>query len=231
MLWNLLAGYGGHGQRSASRPSSASAPTRCSPLGILARLEPGASPFLLGAPRRAGWSRCPSAFLAFRLQGALLRHRHLGHRRGDAPELVAQWKTLGGGTGTLAAARGDRQHPRRRDRGGCSSACDEAAARDSVAYWLALGLRGRGGRRSSTLLLRSRRGLALLADPRQHRGGRCRSACRCPAHSSSIVFRRRGFGDRARRRARTSSADGCASRPTRPSALTDWTCLRRSSSW
>lgn len=156
-LWNLLAGYGGLvsvGQQAFVGIGAYAMFAAVILLGwnpVLAILLGGLAGLALAVP---------AAFLAFRLQGA-----YFAIGTWVIAEvtrlLVAQWKTLGGGTGTslpreatanilgvetVAALFGVR----------------EAAARDIVAYWLALGLAivviG-----VIYALLRSRLGLALLA--------------------------------------------------------------------
>jgi branched-chain amino acid transport system permease protein len=102
----------------------------------------------------------PMAFFAFRLQGAYFAIGTWVVAE-IARLLVAQWKALGGGTGTSLPREATS------DIIGVAAVADlfglrEAAARDVLAYWLALALA------AATMgaiygLLRSRTGLALAA--------------------------------------------------------------------
>jgi branched-chain amino acid transport system permease protein len=156
-IWNLLAGYGGLvsvGQQAfvgigayamfAGVIGYGWNPLLAIPLGGVAAL-------LLAIP---------TAFFAFRLQGAYFA---IGTWvMADVTRLlIAQWKALGGGTGTSL--------PREATSNilGVNAirvlfAVREAAARDILAYWLALALvvAATGG---IYWLLRSRLGLALAA--------------------------------------------------------------------
>lgn len=155
-FWNLLAGYGGLvsvGQQAF--------------VGIGAYALFGGA-ILQGMDSVAALALCgiaaviiavPTAFFAFRLQGA-----YFAIGTWVVAEVVrlsvAQWKALGGGTGTSLP-------PAARDFWGVEAAealfdVSAAAARDIVTYWLALALA------IATIggiywLLRTKRGLALAA--------------------------------------------------------------------
>jgi branched-chain amino acid transport system permease protein len=156
-LWNLLAGYGGLvsvGQQAFVGIGAYAMfagvillgwnPVLAIPLGGLAAL-------LLALP---------TAFFAFRLQGA-----YFAIGTWVIAEvtrlLIAQWKTLGGGTGT-SLPREATSNILGTDAVRALFGVREAAARDILAYWLALVL-------VVTVtagiywLLRSRLGLALAA--------------------------------------------------------------------
>ena len=145
--------------RSASRPSSGSAPTRSSP-----RSSTAAS--IRSSPSRlpGSWPASlavPTALVVFRLQGAYFA---IGTWVvAEVFRLVlAQVKPLGGGTGTSlppdATALDRRHRPRSRELFGVRA----PAARD-IAHLLA-GARARGGSIAAVYsVLRSRRGLALAA--------------------------------------------------------------------
>jgi branched-chain amino acid transport system permease protein len=156
-FWNLLAGYGGLvsvGQQAfvgigayamfAGVILGGVDPVLAIPLGGLAALA----------------FAVPTAFFAFRLQGAYFAIGTWVIAE-VARLLVAQWKALGGGTGTSL--------PREATADilgveGIAALFDvrDAAARDILAYWLALALA------AATIgaiywLLRNRLGLALAA--------------------------------------------------------------------
>ena len=156
-LWNLLAGYGGLvsvGQQAFVGIGAYAMFAAVILLGwnpVLAILLGGLAGLALAVP---------AAFLAFRLQGA-----YFAIGTWVIAEvtrlLVAQWKTLGGGTGT-SLPREATANILGVDTVAALFGVREAAARDIVAYWLALGLAivviG-----VIYALLRSRLGLALLA--------------------------------------------------------------------
>ena len=156
-LWNLLAGYGGLvsvGQQAFVGIGAYAMFAAVILLGwnpVVAILAGGVAALLLAIP---------TAFFAFRLQGA-----YFAIGTWVIAEvtrlLVAQWKALGGGTGTSLP----------REATGNIMGVDlvralfgvrEAAARDILAYWLALVLAVAitGG---IYWLLRNRLGLALAA--------------------------------------------------------------------
>ena len=84
--------------RSASRPSSASAPMRCSRCVILAGLDPLLA-ILLAGDRRAAARRPDRLLRCFACKAPISPSAP-----GSSPKwcgwLLAQWKALGGGTGT-----------------------------------------------------------------------------------------------------------------------------------
>ncbi|WEK52174.1 MAG: branched-chain amino acid ABC transporter permease [Candidatus Kaistia colombiensis] len=156
-IWNLLAGYGGLvsvGQQAFVGLGAYAMfagvillgwnPVWAIPLGGLAALV----------------LAVPTAFFAFRLQGA-----YFAIGTWVIAEvtrlLVAQWKTLGGGTGT-SLPREATSNIVGTDMIRTLFSVREAAARDILAYWLALVLvvAVTGG---IYWLLRSRLGLALAA--------------------------------------------------------------------
>lgn len=155
--WNLLAGYGGLVSIGQQAFVGMGAYAMFGAV-ILMGLDP--VPSILIAGLVALVIAIPTAFFAFRLQGA-----YFAIGTWVIAEvfrlLVAQWKTLGGGTGTSL--------PRSATREMMFTESIEtllgvrsAAARDILAYWLALGLA------LATIggiywLLRTRRGLALAA--------------------------------------------------------------------
>ena len=156
-LWNLLAGYGGLvsvGQQAFVGIGAYAMFAAVILLGwnpVVAILLGGLAGLVLAVP---------AAFLAFRLQGA-----YFAIGTWVIAEvtrlLVAQWKTLGGGTGT-SLPREATANILGVDTVAALLGVREAAARDIVAYWLALVL-------AVVVtgiiywLLRSRLGLALLA--------------------------------------------------------------------
>ena len=156
-IWNLLAGYGGLvsvGQQAFVGIGAYAMfagvilfgwnPLLAIPLGGVAGL-------LLAIP---------TAFFAFRLQGAYFAVGTWVMAE-VTRLLIAQWKALGGGTGTSLPREATSNilgvNPIR-----ALFAVREAAARDILAYWLALALvvAATGG---VYWLLRSRLGLALAA--------------------------------------------------------------------
>lgn len=156
-FWNLLAGYGGFvsiGQQAFVGIGAYA----LFGVVILWGLDPVPSIILAGVA--ALIIAIPTAFFAFRLNGA-----YFAIGTWVIAEvvrlLIAQWKTLGGGTGTSlprAATKDMWLVDLIQDGLGVRS----AAARDILAYWLALilALATIGG---IYWLLRTRRGLALAA--------------------------------------------------------------------
>ncbi len=156
-FWNLLAGYGGLvsiGQQAFVGMGAYA----LFGVVILWGLDPVPSILLAGVA--ALIIAVPTAFFAFRLNGA-----YFAIGTWVIAEvvrlLVAQWKTLGGGTGTSLPRSATKDMwfvDLIQDGLGVRS----AAARDILAYWLALvlALATIGG---IYWLLRTRRGLALAA--------------------------------------------------------------------
>ncbi|MDW3223425.1 MAG: branched-chain amino acid ABC transporter permease [Paracoccaceae bacterium] len=156
-FWNLLAGYGGLVSIGQQAFVGMGAYALFGAV-ILLGLDP--VPAILVAGFAALIIAIPTAFFAFRLNGA-----YFAIGTWVIAEvvrlLVAQWKTLGGGTGTSLPRDATR------DMWFVQSIQDllgvrGAAARDILAYWLALllALATIGG---IYWLLRTRRGLALAA--------------------------------------------------------------------
>lgn len=156
-FWNLLAGYGGLvsiGQQAFVGMGAYA----LFGVVILWGLDPVPSILLAGVA--ALIIAVPTAFFAFRLNGA-----YFAIGTWVIAEVVrlsvAQWKTLGGGTGTSLprAATKDMWFV---DLIQSGLGVRSAAARDILAYWLALvlALATIGG---IYWLLRTRRGLALAA--------------------------------------------------------------------
>lgn len=156
-FWNLLAGYGGLvsiGQQAFVGMGAYA----LFGVVILWGLDPVPSVLLAGVA--AFIIAIPTAFFAFRLNGA-----YFAIGTWVIAEvvrlLVAQWKTLGGGTGTSLPreATKDMWFVELIEN---SLDVRSAAARDILAYWLALllALATIGG---IYWLLRTRRGLALAA--------------------------------------------------------------------
>ena len=156
-IWNLLAGYGG-----------------LVSVGQQAFVGIGAYAMFAGVIR-FGWNpllaiplggiaalllAIPTAFFAFRLQGAYFA---IGTwvMAEVTRLLIAQWKALGGGTG-ISLPREATSNILGVNAIRALFAVREAAARDILAYWLALALvvAATGG---VYWLLRSRLGLALAA--------------------------------------------------------------------
>lgn len=156
-VWNMLAGYGGLvsiGQQAFVGIGSYALFASV----ILLGLDPVPSILLAGVA--ALIVAVPTAFFAFRLQGA-----YFAIGTWVIAEvvrlLVAQWKALGGGTGTSL--------PRDATSSMWGTAAiaelldvRAAAARDILAYWLALAL-ALATIGAMYWLLRTRRGLALAA--------------------------------------------------------------------
>ena len=156
-FWNLLAGYGGLvsiGQQAFVGMGAYAL------FGVVILWGMDPVPAILCAGVAALVIAVPTAFFAFRLNGA-----YFAIGTWVIAEvvrlLVAQWKTLGGGTGTSLPRDATRDMwfvATIEDTLGLRS----AAARDVLAYWLALALA------LATIggiywLLRTRRGLALAA--------------------------------------------------------------------
>jgi branched-chain amino acid transport system permease protein len=156
-LWNLIAGFGG--MVSVGQQAFVGIGAYAMFAGVIlwgwdpvpAILLGGAAAFLLAIPM---------AFFAFRLQGAYFA---IGTWViAEVTRLfVAQWKTLGGGTGTSLPREATA------DILGVPVIAEllglrEAAARDVLAYWLSL-LLATGTIAAIHALLRSRTGLALAA--------------------------------------------------------------------
>jgi len=155
-FWNLLAGYGGLVSVGQHAFVGIGAYTLFG-AGILWGMDPIAALLICGVV--AAIIAVPTAFFAFRLAGA-----YFAIGTWVVAEvvrlLVAQWKTLGGGSGTSLP-------PEARDFWGVETVATlldvrTAAARDIVTYWLALALAVAtiGG---IYWLLRTKRGLALAA--------------------------------------------------------------------
>lgn len=156
-LWNLLAGYGGLVSVGQQAFVGIGAYAMFAAV-ILWGWDP--VPAILVGGLAALLLAVPFAFFAFRLRGAYFA---IGTwvLAEVARLLVAQWKALGGGTGTSLPREATA------DIGGVQAIAAlfdvrDAAARDILAYWLALAL--------ATLtvggiyaLLRTRLGLALAA--------------------------------------------------------------------
>ena len=175
--------------RSASRPSSASAPTRCSPRRSSLGLDPLLAILLGGIvaarPRRAdGAHRLPPA-------RRLFRHRHLGGGRGLPPDPRAG-----------EAARRRHRHLARPGRSPTPWPASTGsprlfgvrtpAARDIAAYWLALA----APRRDAGAGL-SAAPLAPRPGARRHPrlgGGRRQPRRRRVPHASSSVYVLAAFG-------------------------------------
>ncbi|WP_299629162.1 branched-chain amino acid ABC transporter permease [uncultured Tateyamaria sp.] len=156
-FWNLLAGYGGLvsiGQQAFVGMGAYAM------FGVVILMGFDPVPSILLGGVAALIVAVPTAFFAFRLNGA-----YFAIGTWVIAEvvrlLVAQWKTLGGGTGTSLPRDATRDMwfvELIQDMLGVRS----AAARDILAYWLALilALATIGG---IYWLLRTRRGLALAA--------------------------------------------------------------------
>ncbi len=156
-LWNLIAGYGGMVSVGQQAFVGIGAYAMFAAV-ILWGWDP--VPAILLGGLAALVLAIPMAFFAFRLQGA-----YFAIGTWVIAEvtrlLVAQWKTLGGGTGTSLPREATA------DIMGVPwvqalFGLREAAARDVLAYWLALAL-AVGTMAAIYALLRSRTGLALAA--------------------------------------------------------------------
>ena len=155
--WNLLAGYGGLvsiGQQAFVGMGAYAM------FGAVILLGFDPIPSILIAGVFALIIAVPTAFFAFRLQGA-----YFAIGTWVIAEvfrlLVAQWKSLGGGTGT-SLPRSATREMWFTETIETALGVRSAAARDILAYWLALmlALATIGG---IYWLLRTRRGLALAA--------------------------------------------------------------------
>lgn len=156
-LWNLIAGYGG--MVSVGQQAFVGIGAYAMFAGVILWGMDPVPAILLGGV--AGLVLAvPMAFFAFRLQGAYFA---IGTWViAEVTRLViAQWKTLGGGTGTSLPREATS------DIMGVEAIASlfglrDAAARDVLAYWLALAL-AVGTMAAIYALLRSRTGLALAA--------------------------------------------------------------------
>lgn len=156
-LWNLIAGYGG--MVSVGQQAFVGLGAYAMFAGVILWGMDPVPAILLGGV--AGLVLAvPMAFFAFRLQGAYFA---IGTWViAEVTRLViAQWKTLGGGTGTSLPREATS------DIMGVEAIASlfglrDAAARDVLAYWLALAL-AVGTMAAIYALLRSRTGLALAA--------------------------------------------------------------------
>lgn len=156
-FWNLLAGYGGLVSIGQQAFVGMGAYALFGAV-ILWGLDP--VPAILLAGVAALIIAIPTAFFAFRLNGAYFAIGTWVIAE-VARLLVAQWKTLGGGTGT-SLPRSATKDMWFVDLIKETLDLRSAAARDVLAYWLALllALATIGG---IYWLLRTRRGLALAA--------------------------------------------------------------------
>ncbi|KAF0114916.1 MAG: branched-chain amino acid transport system permease protein [Rhodobacteraceae bacterium] len=156
-LWNLIAGFGG--MVSVGQQAFVGIGAYAMFAGVILMGWDPVPAILLGG-LAAFLLAIPMAFFAFRLTGA-----YFAIGTWVIAEvtrlLIAQWKTLGGGTGTSLPreATSDIMGV-----GAIASLFDlrDAAARDVLAYWLALAL-AVGTMAAIYALLRSRTGLALAA--------------------------------------------------------------------
>jgi branched-chain amino acid transport system permease protein len=156
-LWNLIAGYGG--MVSVGQQAFVGIGAYAMFAGVILMGWDPVPAILLGGV--AGFLLAiPMAFFAFRLQGA-----YFAIGTWVVAEItrliVAQWQTLGGGTGTSLPREATA------DIIGVAAIAEllglrDAAARDVLAYWLALVL-AVGTMAAIYALLRSRTGLALAA--------------------------------------------------------------------
>ena len=188
--WNLLAGYAGLvsvGQQAfvglgAYAMFALRHPVRRRS-GARRSCSPASSRRLLAMP---------TAFFIFRLRRRLFRHRHLGRRRSRSGCCFAQWKALGGGTGTSLPRDAPRDMLRRRCRSPSCSACARPRrATSSPTGWrwsLAVATIGFIYR-----VLRSRAGPRPRRRPRQ-RAGRAQRRRRCAAHEALGLRARAAFG-------------------------------------
>jgi branched-chain amino acid transport system permease protein len=155
--WNLIAGFGG--MVSVGQQAFVGIGAYAMFAGVILWGWDPVPAILLGGVA-AVLLAIPMAFFAFRLQGAYFA---IGTWViAEVTRLIlAQWKTLGGGTGTSLPREATA------DIIGVAAIADllglrEAAARDVLAYWLALVLAA-GTMAAIYGLLRSRMGLALAA--------------------------------------------------------------------
>lgn len=156
-IWNLLAGYGG--LVSVGQQAFVGIGAYAMFAGVILLGWNPVPAVLLGGLAALALA-IPAAFFAFRLQGA-----YFAIGTWVVAEvtrlLIAQWKALGGGTGT-SLPREATSNILGTDAIRALFGVREAAARDILAYWLALALvvAVTGG---IYWLLRSRLGLALAA--------------------------------------------------------------------
>ncbi|MGY3332393.1 ABC-type branched-subunit amino acid transport system permease subunit [Mesorhizobium sp. USDA 4775] len=156
-IWNLLAGYGG--LISVGQQAFVGIGAYAMFAGVILLGWNPVAAILLGGLAALALA-VPTAFFAFRLQGA-----YFAIGTWVIAEvtrlLIAQWKALGGGTGT-SLPREATSNIMGTDAIQALFGVREAAARDILAYWLALALvvvvTG-----CIYWLLRSRLGLALAA--------------------------------------------------------------------
>jgi branched-chain amino acid transport system permease protein len=156
-LWNLIAGYGG--MVSVGQQAFVGIGAYAMFAGVILWGWDPVPAILLGGIA-AVLLAIPMAFFAFRLQGAYFAIGTWVIAE-VARLLVAQWKTLGGGTGTSLPREATA------DIMGVETIASlfglrDAAARDVLAYWLAL-LLAVATMAAIYALLRSRTGLALAA--------------------------------------------------------------------
>jgi branched-chain amino acid transport system permease protein len=155
--WNLLAGFGGLVSVGQQAFVGAGAYAMFGAV-ILLGLNP--VPAIMAGGVAALLLALPTAYFAFRLQGAYFA---IGTWViAEVTRLMAaQWKALGGGTGT-SLPREATSAIWFTDAIGAAFGVRDAAARDILAYWLALALAA-GTIAAIYALLRSRQGLALAA--------------------------------------------------------------------
>jgi branched-chain amino acid transport system permease protein len=155
--WNLLAGYAG--LVSVGQQAFVGIGAYAMFAGVILLGWDPVPAILLGGLAAAVLA-IPTAFFAFRLQGA-----YFAIGTWVIAEVVrlsvAQWKALGGGTGTSLPREATSDMMFVETVAGLFG-LREAAARDVLAYWLALAL-AVGSIAGVYALLRSRQGLALAA--------------------------------------------------------------------
>ncbi len=156
-FWNLLAGYGGLVSVGQQAFVGIGAYAMFAAV-ILAGVDPVFAIPLGGLAALA--FAVPTAFFAFRLQGAYFAIGTWVIAE-VARLLVAQWKALGGGTGTSLPREATANIVGVETIAALFDVRD-AAARDILAYWLALAL-GAATIGAIYWLLRNRLGLALAA--------------------------------------------------------------------
>ncbi|PBB65472.1 branched-chain amino acid ABC transporter permease [Mesorhizobium sp. WSM4312] len=156
-IWNLLAGYGG--LVSVGQQAFVGIGAYAMFAGVILLGWNPVAAILLGGLAALALA-VPTAFFAFRLQGA-----YFAIGTWVIAEvtrlLIAQWKALGGGTGT-SLPREATSNIMGTDAIRTLFGVREAAARDILAYWLALAL-AVAVTGCIYWLLRSRLGLALAA--------------------------------------------------------------------
>lgn len=156
-FWNLLAGYGGLVSVGQQAFVAIGAYTLFGAV-ILWGLDPVLAIPLAGVA--AALLAVPTAFFAFRLQGAYFAIGTWVIAE-VARLLVAQWRAVGGGTGT-SLPRDALSDMMLVDVIGDLFGARSSAARDMLAYWLAV-LLAVATIAGIYALLRTRRGLALAA--------------------------------------------------------------------